>query len=61
MLKIRANFLHYFQAEAVVETEWMGGYFLEMIWMDLLARIIEIMKFSFSQRVFSSSFSILNR
>jgi hypothetical protein len=61
MLELGIDLPHDFQAHPKIQTKLLSFNFLEMIWIDLFARIIEIMKFSFSQRTFSYSFSSRNR
>ena len=59
--EFRVDLPHNLVAEAVEETEWREAYFLERVWMDLLALIMESMKFSLSTLIFSSSLRVRKR
>lgn len=61
MLKICVDLFHYLVAKLIVKTKSLAVYCLEMACAVLLARIIDRIKLSFSQRILSSSFKIRKR
>jgi len=61
VLELRVDLPHYLIAKLEVQTAYFTYiYLLGMTCIDLFALIIDMIKFSFSTRIFYSSFSIRN-